>query len=388
MQVLIVEAEEVLRADLLKTMGDRGIEAYAFEEPLRALEICARSSVPIVISSICPSSMSGIEFLSRVKAIDPDIAVILLTALEEISNAVEAMRKGAFDYLIKPLDVNQLIVSLNRAVHLRQIREENLRLRRSLAGTSMIGESAVVSLLRNSIRTAASCDLPVLLSGETGTGKDLAARMIHETSARSGHPFVKISCSRCSSTVIEDELFGREAGTLQDAGREVKGKVLLAHEGTVYLDDVDDLTPDIQRRVLRLLDHKVIEPVGSLEATPVDVRIIASAKRDLAELAYQGRFQEDLCLRLSSYCIMLPPLRRYKEDIPLFVRSFWDRMGHPQKTLTEDGLRILEDYPWPGNVRELKNVVEMLAVSCRSHVVTGEDLPRRLTQEPGSYLTE
>jgi DNA-binding NtrC family response regulator len=381
MQVLIVEDEEILRASLLEMLRGHGIEAHAFEKPAQALEFYSRSPVPIVISDICPPSMSGIEFLCRIRAIDPDTAVILMTALEELSNAVEAMKKGAFGYLRKPLDVNELIVLLKRAMYLRQIREENERLRKNLAGASMIGESAVVSLLRNSIQTAASSDLTVLLAGETGTGKDLAARIIHETSVRSGHPFVKISCSRYSSTVLESELFGHGPETLPDASQGENGKFALAHQGTVYLDDVDDLTPDIQMRLLRVLDDKIVEPVGSIEETPVDVRIIASTRKDLTGLAYQGRFREDLFLRLNAYPILLPPLRQHKEDIPVLVRSFWDRMGHPEKTLTEDGLRILEDYPWPGNVRELKNVVEMLAVSCRSQVVTREELPARLTQE-------
>ena len=381
MQVLIVEDEETSRDSLLNLLRDQGIEACGFGDPAQALEFYTRSPVPIVISDICTSGMSGIEFLCRIKAVDPDTAVILVAALEELSGAVEALKKGAFDYLTKPPDINELIVLLERAMYLRQIREENKSLRKNLAGASMMGESAVVSFVRNAIQTAASSDLPVLLAGETGTGKDLAARIIHETSARFGHPFVKISCSRYSSTVLGSDLFGHEPGTFSDTSQGKKGMFPLAHQGTVYLDDVDDLTPDIQRRLLGLLDDKIVEPVGSIEETSADVRIIASTKKDLTGLAYQGRFREDLCLRLSAYPVLLPPLRQHKEDIPVFVRSFWDRMGHPEKTLTEDGLRILEDYPWPGNVRELKNVVEMLAVSCRSQVVTGEELPARLTQE-------
>ena len=380
MQVLVVEDEEIVRASLMNILRDHSIEACAFEEPAQALEFYSRSPVPIVISDICPPRMSGTEFLCRIKAIDPDTAVILIAALEDLSNAVEAMKKGAFDYLTKPLDMNELIVLLKRAMYLRQIREENQRLRKNLAGASMIGESDVVSWLRNALQTAASSDLTVLLAGETGTGKDLAARIIHETSARSGHSFVKISCSRYGSTALESELFGHEPGTLPDASQGKEGKFAIAHRGTVYLDDVDDLTPDLQMRLLRVLDEQILEPKGPIQEIPVDIRIIASTKKDLTELAYQGRFREDLCLRLGAYPILLPPLRRHKEDIAVFVRNFWDRMGRPHKTLTEEALKILEEYPWPGNVRELKNVVEMLAVSCRSHVVTTEALPARLKQ--------
>jgi DNA-binding NtrC family response regulator len=378
MQVLIVEDEEILRASLLDILRDHGIEACAFEEPVQALEFYSRSPVPIVISDVCLPLMSGMELLCRIKAIDPDTAVILMTALEELSNAVEAMKRGAFDYLTKPLDMNELIVLLKRAMYLRQIREENERLRKTLAGTSIIGESDIISLLRNAIQTAASSDLTVLLAGETGTGKDLAAQIIHEASARSGHRFVKISCSRYRSDVQESELLGIEPGTFADASRGKKGKLALAHRGTVYMDDVEDLTPDVQGDLVRVLDEKITEAVGSIEEIPADIRIIVSTKKNLTKLTQRGRFREGLYSRMNAYPIELPPLRAHKEDIPVMVRYFWDKMGYPKKTLTEDALRILEEYPWPGNVRELKNVVEMLALSCLSEVVTREDLPARL----------
>ena len=381
MQVLIVEDDEILRASLLDILRDHDIEACAFEEPVQALEFYSRSPVPIVISDVCLPSMSGIELLCRIKALDPDTAVILMTALEELSNAVEAMKRGAFDYLTKPLDMNEVILLLKRAMYLRQIREENERLRKNLAGVSLIGESEAISLLRNAIRTAASSDLTVLLVGETGTGKDLAARIIHEAGMRSGHPFVKISCSRYSRNALDSELFGIEPGALTDGGQERQGKLFLAHGGTLYMDDVEDLTLDTQESLLRVLDEEFTESVGSTEEIPADIRIIASTKKDLKKLVDQGHFREDLYSRMNAYPIEFPALREHREDIPLMVRYFWDKMGHPKKTLREDALRILEEYAWPGNVRELRNVVEMLALSCPSQVVTRAELPTRLKKE-------
>jgi len=374
----MIEDENILRITLQDELTERGYEVHSFDDPLPALKFFSQTPVPIVISDIRLPNLDGIEVLSRIKTMDPDTTVILMTAYGEISIAVEAMKKGAFDYLTKPFDMEELIIRLDRARDLKELREENVRLRQTVTGTSLIGESEAMHLLRNSIETASNSDLTILLTGETGTGKDLTADLIHNASPRSRHPFVKIACAQYSSTVLESELFGHEQGAFTGATRKKKGKFSLAPKGTVYLDDVDDISPEIQVKLLRVLDEKIVEPVGSLQEMPVDIRIIASTKKDLNELIRKGRFRDDLFYRLNAYPIKLPPLREHKEDIPLLVRYFWDQMGHPEKSLGEDALQTVQAYNWPGNVRELKNITSRLALSCPTKLVSSENLPSEL----------
>jgi DNA-binding NtrC family response regulator len=381
MQLLMIEDEDILRISLQDELKERGYEVHSFDDPLPALKFFSQSPLPIVVSDIRLPHMDGLEVLSRIKTIQPDTAVILMTAFGEISTAVEAIKKGAFDYLTKPFDMEELIIRLERACNLKELREENVRLRETLAGNNLIGESESVQLLRNSIETASNSNLTVLLTGETGTGKDLTAELIHVASPRSRRPLVKIACAQYSSTVLESELFGHEQGAFTGATRKKKGKFSLAPQGTVYLDDVDDISLEIQVKLLRVLDEKIVEPVGSLQQIPVDIRIICSTKKDLTELIQQGRFRDDLYYRLNAYPINLPPLREHKEDIPLLVRYSWDRMGHPEMSLTEDALKAMGSFNWPGNVRELKNIAARLAVSCPSNLVSKEDLPAELREE-------
>ena len=224
MQLLMIEDENILRITLQDELTERGYEVHSFEDPLPALKFFSKTPVPIVISDIRLPHMDGIQVLSRIKAMDPDTTVILMTAYGEISIAVEAMKKGAFDYLTKPFDMEELIIRLDRACDLIILREENLRLRQTVTGTSLIGESEAIRLLTKSIETASNSDLTVLLTGETGTGKDLTAELIHNASPRARHPFVKIACAQYSSTVLESELFGHVQGAFTGATRKKKGK--------------------------------------------------------------------------------------------------------------------------------------------------------------------
>jgi DNA-binding NtrC family response regulator len=381
MQLLMIEDESILRISLQDELRERGYEVHAFADPLPALKFFSQSPVPIVISDIRLPNIDGIEVLSRIKAMDPDTSVILMTAYGEVSVAVEAMKKGAFDYLTKPFDMEELIIRVERACDLIVLREENLRLRQTATGTSLIGKSEAIRMLRNSIETASNSDLTVLLTGKTGTGKDLTAELIHNASPRSRRPFVKIACAQYSSTVLESELFGHVQGAFTGATRKKKGKFSLAPGGTVYLDDVDDISPEIQVKLLRVLDEKILEPVGSLQEIQVDIRIIASTKKDLTEMIRSGRFRDDLFYRLNAYPIKLPPLREHKEDIPLMVRYFWDHLGHPERSLTDDALQAAQAHDWPGNVRELKNITSRLALSCPTNLVSKRDFPAELQEK-------
>jgi DNA-binding NtrC family response regulator len=381
MQLLMIEDESILRISLQDELRERGYEVHAFADPLPALKFFSQSPVPIVISDIRLPNIDGIEVLSRIKAMDPDTSVILMTAYGEVSVAVEAMKKGAFDYLTKPFDMEELIIRVERACDLIVLREENLRLRQTVTGTSLIGKSEAIRMLRNSIETASNSDLTVLLTGKTGTGKDLTAELIHNASPRSRRPFVKIACAQYSSTVLESELFGHVQGAFTGATRKKKGKFSLAPGGTVYLDDVDDISPEIQVKLLRVLDEKIVEPVGSLQEIQVDIRIIASTKKDLTEMIRSGRFRDDLFYRLNAYPIKLPPLREHKEDIPLMVRYFWDHLGHPERSLTDDALQAAQAHDWPGNVRELKNITSRLALSCPTNLVSKRDFPAELQEK-------
>jgi len=384
MRILIIEDENILRVSLQDELKEHGYEVFAFEDPVQALEAFARSPVHIVLTDIRLPRINGLEVLSRVKAMHPDTTVILMTAFGEVATAVEAMKRGAFDYLTKPFDLDELTILLKRVCDLKQLQEENARLRQTVSGPCLIGDSEPISRLRNAIETAARSDLTVLLTGETGTGKDLTAQLIHlhPVNPRARHPYVKISCAQYSRTVLESELFGHEQGAFTGATRKKKGKFSIAHQGTVYLDDVDDLTPDVQVKLLRVLDEKIVEPVGSLQQVSVDIQIIASTKKNLMQLVREGCFRDDLFYRLNAYPIQVPSLHEHKEDIALLVRRNLDKLGHPEKTLADDALRALEEYEWPGNVRELKNIVARLALSCPSHCVTLEQLPAELKGLP------
>lgn len=380
MKILIVEDEEIQRISLQDDLTDAGYETIAVDSPQLALELAGREQFDVILSDLKMPGIDGITLLQRVKAIQPEVTVIMMTAYGTVESAVQAMKSGAYDYLAKPFSTDELLLLLKRVENYQCVLAENLRLRRQLetryAFGNIVGKSLAMQHVYQQLEIAASTNAIVLIEGETGTGKELAANAIHYNSNRKDGPFVKVSCAILSKEILESELLGHERGAFTGAIRQKKGRFELAHQGTIFLDDVDDIPLALQVKLLRVLEEQAFERVGGMATVSVDVRLIAATKTHLYDLVAQGKFREDLLYRLYVFPIKLPPLRARKEDISLLFEHFLrNYCAETMPTVDPSAMAILMDYPWPGNVRELKNVVERLSLSCQRNLIVPECLP-------------
>jgi len=371
----------------LEKEGHRALAASSAEE---GLELAARERPAAVFLDVRLPGMSGLEALSRMRELLPDSPVVVMTGHGTLSTAVEAVRKGAFDYLPKPLSLEVARATLGRALSQGASRAALEGARRELADfppeTLLVGRSAAMQALYRQIAAAAAADATVLLVGESGTGKELAARAIHLHSARSAGPFVAVSCAGLPETLLETELFGHARGAFTGAVSIRVGRVEAADGGTLFLDEIGEMSPAMQAKLLRFLEAHAFERVGESEPRRADVRVISATHRDLAALVASGGFREDLFYRLDVLRIGLPPLRERKEDIPLLVAHFLSAGGGPRPTeISREALAALEAHDWPGNVRELKNYLERAAALARPGRTLGrEHLPSHLAGSTGT----
>lgn len=361
---------------LTATDGSSGFKLFEQHEP------------DLVISDIRMPGLSGLDLLSRIKAANPDTAVILITAFGTVNDAVEAMKLGAADYVLKPLHADELKVTVHRALERQQLVDENRQLR-EFAGNTFRFENMITQSrkMRTVIETAAQValrDSTVLIGGESGTGKELLAKAIHQNSQRAAKSFVTVNCGALPETLAESELFGHRKGSFTGATTDRAGKFEAAHEGTLFLDEVGELTPPLQVKLLRAIQEREIDKIGSPHPVKVNVRIIAASNRNLKTLAEDGDFREDLYYRLSVVSVDVPPLRERKDDIPLLVRfflkQFATRYGISVLSISDPAIDKLMQYRWPGNVRELQNVIERMAVLAKSDILQVEDLPQEIRQ--------
>jgi two-component system, NtrC family, response regulator AtoC len=333
-----------------------------------------------------PGELSGLDLVRRIKEQRPETLVLLITAHGTIETAVEAMRFGAHDYIVKPVDLGMLRLQVRRAFEHHELVTENQRLRQTLAAVGqfpdIVGQSAAIQDVFRQIRQVADTDATILVEGESGSGKELVARALHGLSARQQGPFIAVNVAALPETLMESELFGYEKGAFTGAIRTKPGWFESAHGGTLFLDEVAEMTPKSQVDLLRVLEQREVRRLGSDSPTPIDTRLIAATHRDVAEMVGTGAFREDLYYRINVIPIRVPPLRERRDDIPLLVQHFLaraaERHGRPPRRMAEAAMRLMCDYHWPGNVRQLRNVMERLVLTSPGTVVHVGDLPEEL----------
>ncbi len=347
----------------------------------KALEALRGEPVDVVLTDLMMPGMSGQELLRGVHAVAPEAEVVLMTAYGTVEAAVAAMKDGAYDFLTKPLKRHAVLKSAQQALEKRRLVQENQQLRARLAGAEqpIVGQSPSLRATLDVIRQAAPSSATVLLLGESGTGKELFARALHEHSPRSAGPFVPINCAAIPETILESELFGYERGAFTGAVQRKEGRIERAQGGTLLLDEVGELTPSVQVKLLRFLQEGEIERLGGTGAIKVDCRVVAATNQDLQARVREGKFREDLFYRLNVIQVVLPPLRDRPEDLPLLADHFTARYaaknGKAIRGLTRAALAAMETYPWPGNVRELENAIERAVVLSRGEEIDVDDLP-------------
>lgn len=385
--ILVVDDEKDIRISLTGILEDEGYTVLTAEGGVEALE-CAQQELPdLVLLDIWMPGMDGLETLERLKALFPEITVIMISGHGTIETAVRATKLGAFDFIEKPLSLDKVLISVVNALRMKDLSVENEELKRVVANEyEMVGSAPVMSRLREQIVRVAPTTASVLVTGENGTGKELAARSIHYYSPRRDRPFIAINCAAIPEELIESELFGHEKGAFTGAIAQKKGKFDLADGGTLFLDEIADMSLRTQAKVLRIIQERCFERVGGTRLVTVDVRIIAATNKALDEEIGQGRFREDLYYRLNVVPFRVPALRERREDIPLlvqyFVAQFYRREGREPKTFQPEALDLLARYDWPGNVRELKNIVERILIMTPGRAITGADVPELRGAQP------
>jgi two-component system nitrogen regulation response regulator NtrX len=367
-RVLIVDDEPGIRESLRGVLEDEDFSCQAVESGEKCLEELARNSYDAVLLDVWLPGMDGMETLARIQEIPfaDRPQVVIISGHGTIETAVKATKLGAFDFLEKPLTIEKVTVVLNNALQQRRLELELSRLKDQGGSPSIIGESVPMKALRQQLSLMAATNGRVLIFGESGTGKELIAHAIHAASARAGDSFVEVNCAAIPEELIESELFGHRRGSLAGAVEDKIGKLQKADGGTLFLDEVGDMSLKTQAKVLRAFDEQRFEPVGAAESIQVDVRVVASTNKNLEEEIERGNFREDLFYRLNVIPFHVPPLRERVQDIRLladhFLKEFTTSYGRKPKELTEEALRVLEEYPWPGNVRELRNLMERIVI--------------------------
>ncbi|MCX7766468.1 MAG: sigma-54 dependent transcriptional regulator [Candidatus Sumerlaeia bacterium] len=383
-KILVVDDEPGIRYVVREILEEEGFyidEAGDGEEALKKL---THSSYDLAIVDLVMPHMDGFEFLEKARNIQPDLITVIITAYGSQSVAIRAIKEGAYDYFTKPFDNDELRIVIRRVLEKRRLEEkvkllEEQLLKQSLQFGDLIGSSAEMREVFSLIRKVSKSDVTVLIYGESGTGKELVARAIHKESLRADKPFVKVNCAAIPETLLESELFGYVRGAFTGAYSKKTGKFEAANMGTIFLDEIGDMPLSIQSKVLRILEQREFEPLGSNETTKVDVRIIAATNKDLAAKVKEGTFREDLFFRINVVPVYLPPLRQRTSDIPLlvdyFINLYKKTLDKNIKGVTSEVMEIFKQYPWPGNVRELENVIQRALIMCTSDFITPDCLP-------------
>ena len=383
LKLLLIEDERINRITLLKLLEHAGHAVTAVEDGTAGLEAVQNETWDVVLTDFRLPGADGLEILEKVKQISPETEVLIMTAFATVENALSALKKGAFDYLTKPFDPDELFHHLARIMDLKALSSENEILRASLAelkvSPDLIGQSDIMRDLFDKVKIVAESEHTVLIQGASGTGKEKIANAIQSLSQRRNHPYVKINCSALSESLFETEMFGHEKGAFTGAFKRSIGRFERAKGGTILLDDIDDLSLRLQTKLLRVIQEGEIERVGGTEVIPVDVRVVAATKVDLKSLVENKSFREDLYYRLNVIKLVVPTLNERKSDIPLLAHFFLSKLSADQQ-LSSELINYLMDLDWPGNVRELEHLIMQMSVFCRKSVIDLDDVP-------DSYLT-
>ncbi len=382
-RILVVDDEAAMRESLKDWLMEDGYEVGLAAGGEEAIAMAREKGFEVVLLDLKMPGMNGLETLKKLKEVRPDAEILMMTAYATVDTAVQAMKEGAFDYLVKPFDPDEVELLIQKIVAHRDLVLENILLRKKLEETyqfdEIIGKSDVMQEVFELITRVAPTDSTVLITGESGTGKELIARAIHGNSNRCYMPFIAVSCGALPDSLLESELFGYEKGAFTGAEHTKKGRFEMAHKGTLFLDEIGDISLKTQVDLLRVLQQKEVQRLGGEDVVEVDVRIIAATNRDLSRAIRENRFREDLYYRLNVIAVKIPPLRERKEDIPLladaFVRKYCLEMNKEDRKIGRSALKLLMDYDWPGNVRELENIIERALVIGQADEISPDDLP-------------
>jgi DNA-binding NtrC family response regulator len=399
--ILIVEDEAKMRRLLELNLGDDGFTTLSAEDAETGLKLLRENSIDLVLTDLKLPGMNGLEFLQTIKRHNAALPVVVMTAFGSVETAVDAMKAGASDYVLKPFSLTEMRMVIHKELDVRNLREENRSLREALgkrySHPNVVARSPKMQEVLATVERVAPTNSTVLLGGESGVGKDLIARAIHEKSRRASGPFLKINSSAIPENLLESELFGFEKGAFTGAVASKPGKFELADKGTLFLDEIGDVPPAIQVKLLRVLQEREFERLGGTRTLKVDVRLIAATNKDLRQALEQGTFREDLYYRLNVVPIDIAPLRERKEDIPdlvnLFIKRFTGESGKPVEGITPEAMQILVNYHWPGNVRELQNIVERACALAKGNVLDRADIhldvrATKAANGPGGFLPD
>jgi len=378
-KILIIDDEAGILDTVSGILEDEGYTTLTAKDAETAIEILDKEEVDLVFLDVWLPKMSGIEAIKKIKEKDFHIPVIMISGHGNVEVAVQAVKLGAFDFLEKPLSMERIILTAERALQFKSLEKENIKLRSSiLKKYELVGNSQAMKKIKSQIEMIARGDSRVLILGESGTGKELVARMIHSLSPRANAPFIEVNCAAIPQELIESELFGHEKGAFTGAIDKKIGKFELANEGTLFLDEIGDMSLLTQAKLLRVIETQKFQRVGGTRDITVNVRIISATNKDLTEEIKKGNFREDLYYRLNVVPVYISPLRERKEDIPELVNYFMDEFsrekGWRRKKISNDAMRILKNYDWPGNVRELKNAVERLMIMVPQETIEALDI--------------
>ncbi len=399
--ILIIEDEAKMRRLLELNLGEDGFTTLSAGDAESGIKLFHENVVDLVVTDLKLPGMGGLEFLQAVKRQNTLLPVVVMTAFGSVETAVEAMKAGASDYVLKKFSLSEIRMVIHKELDVRNLREENRSLREALgkrySHPNIVARCAKMQVFLSTVDRVAPNNSTVLLGGESGVGKDLVARAIHEQSRRAAGPFIKINSTAIPESLLESELFGFERGAFTGANFSKPGKFELANKGTLFLDEIGDVPPTTQVKLLRVLQEREFERLGGTKTIKVDVRLIAATNRDLREALEQGSFREDLYYRLNVVPIDIAPLRERKEDIPelvnLFIARFTADSGKPMENISPEAVQILVDYHWPGNVRELQNIIERACALSKGKMLGVEDIhldvrPARISNGTGNFLPE
>ena len=385
-RILIVDDDPDIRETMTTLLTVNEYVVTAVADGPSAIEEVSREKYNIVITDLMLPQMDGIEIIKNIKNIDADVQCIIITGYATVTTAVDAIKAGAFDYVMKPFNGTEILMLIKRVLEFQRLKVENVQLRRHLEGRysyeNMIGVSEGIKKVCSLIEKVAETDSTILILGESGTGKELVARTIHYNSLRRHKPLIPINCGAIPENLLESELFGHEKGAFTGASSTRIGRFELADGGTVFLDEIGEMSPSLQVKLLRVLQQREFERVGGVKSIKVDVRIIAATNINLEKAVEDGRFREDLYYRINVIPIVIPPLRERTEDIPLLMEHFLNNFSRSKKRkmdgFSPEAMNILLDYAWPGNIRELENLIERVVILKGEGVITPQDLPDKV----------
>jgi DNA-binding NtrC family response regulator len=392
-RVLVVEDDEAMRELLVEELTEAGYQVVDAPGGRAGIERAIRDSIDLIITDLRMPDLDGFDLIRDVKAIPTSPHIVMITAFGSIETAIKAVKLGAYDYITKPFEIEELILVADKALKERQLRRQIARLQREVEGKyrfgNIVGESEAMQEVLRLVTRIASSEVSVLITGESGTGKELIARAIHYNSPRASKPFVAVNLAAIPAQLIESELFGHKKGAFTDAQNDRAGLFVEAHGGTLFLDEIGELALELQAKLLRVLQEREVRPIGASSVEHVDVRVVAATNRDLEEMMNSGLFRDDLYYRLNVIDVRLPPLRKRVDDIlPIaeHLLEMHSRRSDPPRhiRLSSEAQRALLAYDWPGNVRELQNTIERGITLCRGDVIEAEDLPRQILEQKSS----